>query len=231
MNYLVTLDQKLAVIENNRAKVPKDQHGVIVGCEEPYNYRSRHPFIVAWVVEDIEALNQARYALVCVTSVPMPTQLVNDRLGHVFTVEATYDQLTKEEISQMHATPITLSELLAKAPRLHVEPKRFPVVVALRLTTPQTELLNLVGGGNITEGARTLIEHAIETKPTFSDLKIPKQKLHSVTLRVTEEQAQFLNDAGSGHPSKGAHLLFQWAIANPDQSLRNLRSDTEKESL
>ncbi len=167
MKYLVKLDQKFVLIPDNRTEVEDGTHGLLLEQGQAEIYRSRYPYIVAWVTDcKPEELNAARYALIEVSEAKLKTQLANPRDGEVYTILKLYKKKPPADTIADDVASITLRNMLAEAPQLTIPEKKFNRFVGARLKSEkQFDYLTELGGGNASAGLRTLIEWAIKSKP------------------------------------------------------------------
>lgn len=165
MNYLVKLDTKLELIPDNRSEVSDGAHGLLRAEEEEYTYRSRYPYIVAWITNHaLDNMNGARYALVEVAEAKLQTQLAHPRDGEVYTVMDLYERKPRLE----DVKDIKLSSLLAGAPQIPVPESKYSQRVNSRIDSTQYEYLTALGDGNVSNGLRRLLEWAIEHQPNVT---------------------------------------------------------------
>ena len=169
--YIVKLDVKFELIQDNRSEVTDGAHGLIPADEDGYTFRSRYPFIVAWVADKtVDEINDARYALVEVSEAKLQTQLAHPRDGEVYTILQIF---AKKPTTLLKGTAdlkeITLSNLIAGAPQLAILEKVYTRNVSARLRSEeQYEYLEELGLGNASKGLRLLITWAIENKPEIT---------------------------------------------------------------
>lgn len=170
--YLVEVDLRLKLIENNRSEVEESDHGLI-DCQDDeenkgYRFRSRYPFIIAWVTnKSFAEISCCNYLVIEVSDAQLQTQLAHPRDGKIFRVIEAFDDLTSDEASSVSMPKIKLSALLEKTPQLYVKPKVYDGK-KLTFRTDGEEMrayLKALGDGSMSEGARLLVQWAMNHRP------------------------------------------------------------------
>jgi hypothetical protein len=178
LRLLVIIDVGLESIKSNKDSITEGRTGVLLDKAGEYDFVSKHPLIVGWLMNGVSVgeFNSSTCAVIDLGFSSVMTQLIHHQHGAVIEVIAVdgtadvesyfpdYGDLMNDDCGKV----VRLSELLDSLPKLYVESKKYTDRVTVRTNKDQIGYLEKIGGGNVSEGARKLIEWAARKKPDLS---------------------------------------------------------------
>lgn len=169
------IDVGLELIKSNKDSITEGCTGVLLDRAGEYDFVSKHPLIVGWLMSGVSIgeFNASTCAVIDLGFSSVMTQLIHHQHGAVIEViaidgTADVEDFPGDTISDDCGNVVLLSDLLNSLPKLYVEPKKYTARVTVRTSDDQIGYLEKIGSGNVSEGARKLIEWAARKKPALS---------------------------------------------------------------